>query len=166
MTRSRAQAGFTLVELMVIIAIIGILAVIGVPSFVALMPRMRLNSNVMVLTNEIALARVRAISKSADFRIVFDTVNDRYTIYKYQTTWQSLGSTELAGSNLVRADGFGVAQTLIVSPSGQVNVPLNSQAEIEVRTPSGDRRKRLLVEPTGRVAVDRWDPNASAWVRE
>ena len=165
MTRLREQAGFTLVELMIAVAIIGIMAAIGIPSFIGIMPRIRLNNNAMVLSNSIALARVRAISKSTDFRIEFDLANDSYTPSKFQAgAWQSLGVTSLAGTDLVSAAGFNVAQTLIAMGNGQVNVPLNSQAVIELRTPDGSHRKQIVVEPTGRMSVRRW--SGGSWVQE
>jgi prepilin-type N-terminal cleavage/methylation domain-containing protein len=165
MNRVSSQAGFSLTELMIAVAIIGIMAAIGIPSFKGIMPRIRLNTNVMVLSNEIALARVRAISKSTDLRIVFDTVDESYTISKFQAgAWQSLGVSNLSGSDLTSASGFNVAQTLIAMGNGQVNVPLNSQAVIEVRTPDGANRKQIVVEPTGRMFVQKWD--GSAWVQE
>jgi len=165
MTRTKRQAGYTLVEVMIVVAIIGIMATIGIPSFIAVMPRIRLNSNVMVLSNEIALARVRAISKSTDFRIVFDPGGESYTLSKFAGgAWQSLGITRLTGSDLFSAGGFSLAQTLIVSGNGQANVPLNSQAVLELRTPDGMNRRQVVIEPSGRVFVSRW--SGGAWVRE
>ena len=165
MTRSRAQAGYTLTELMIVVSIIGIMAAISIPSFIKIMPRFKLNNNVMILSNEIALARVRAISKSTDFRVVFDLADDSYTAYRFTAgAWQSLGATKMSGSDLFSAAGFNVAQTLIASANGQVNVPLNSQAVIEVRTPDGVNRKQIVVEPTGRLFVQRW--SGGSWVQE
>lgn len=165
MTLTRSQAGYTLVELMIAVAIIGIMAAIGIPSFIGIMPRIRLNSNVMVLSNEIALARVRAISKSTDYRIFFNTADETYTTSKFQGgAWVSLGVTKLDGSDLVSAAGFNTAQTLIAMGNGQVNVPLNGQAVIEVRTPNGMNRKQITVEPTGRMFVQRW--SGGAWVQD
>jgi type II secretion system protein H len=173
MTGSRSQAGYTLVELLVVIAILGIMAAIGVPSFRGLLPRIRLNNDAMILANEIALARVRAISKSADVRIVFDDVNDRYAFGKLQgNAWVDLGWTNLKGSDLQPVSGFNTssilpavpAETLVVSGRGAANVPLGAQASIELRTPSGDHRRQILVETTGRTIVRRW--GGGAWSQE
>lgn len=179
MTRSRAQAGFSLVELMVVIAIIGVMAVIAIPSFIAIMPRIKLNGNAMILSNEIALARVRAISKSNDFRIVFDPAGESYTPWKYQGgAWLSLGTTKLNGSDLFSVAGlrgditacgsaagsFITPETLIVCANGQVNIGLNTQAVIELRASDSMYRKQITIEPSGRMFVKRW--SGSGWVQE
>ena len=188
MTGSKAQAGFTLVELLIIVAIIGIMAALGIPAFKGLMPRIKLNNNAMVLSNAIALARVRAISKSSDFRIAFHPsatadASGSYTISKFNGSWPgvSLGATVMSGTFLGLENPapppafFGAAilpstplvpaDTLDFSGNGQVaNIPLGRLAAIEMRTPDGSARRRVVVEPTGRVTTQRWD--SGAWVEE
>ena len=82
---------------MIVVAIISLMAAIGIPSFRGLMPRIKLRNNAMVMSNEVALARVRAISKSYDFRIVFNPAPaNSYTIFRYRTApgraWAPRGS--------------------------------------------------------------------------
>jgi type II secretion system protein H len=173
MSESRAQGGYTLVEVLVVVAIIGIMAAIGVPSLRGLLPRIRLNNDAMILANEIAVARMRAISKSSDVRIVFDDLNDRYAFGKLQgSAWVDLGWTNLTGSDLQPVSGFNTSsivpavppETLVVSGRGAANVPLGTQAAIELRTPAGDHRRQIIVEATGRTIVRRW--SGGAWSQE
>ena len=48
MNAPRGQAGMTLVELMVVLSIVGILGMLAIPSFKNFLPRVRLNSNMML----------------------------------------------------------------------------------------------------------------------
>lgn len=150
----------SLVEVMVVVAIIGIVGTLAIPGFKHLLPRVRLNNQAMVLSNEVALARVRAISQSTDYKIVFSPATERYTIWKFAGSWVSLGETLLSGIDLTSASGFTTPDTLIVTGNGQANVPLGTQAAIELRSPDGTMRKQLLVEPTGRMVVRKWNGTA------
>lgn len=169
------EEGYSMVEMMVVLAIIAAMASIGIPSFKAIVPRVRLNAETMVLSNEIALARTRAIAKSNDARITFHPdgprpaacgENDCYTIDKFEGgAWASLGTTVLRGVDLFSVSGFTPTDTvLLAAGNGQVNVPLNAQAVLELRSPDGLHRKRILVEPTGRMTPQRW--NGSAWIQD
>lgn len=59
--RARAVRGFTLVELMVTIAILGILITLALPSFASLIERMRIEGAVGKLRTDIAYARTEAM---------------------------------------------------------------------------------------------------------
>jgi len=67
------QAGFTLMEVMIAVAIIGILATVAVPNFVGWTPRYKLKSAVMELTSSLQYARMRAIKEDQNCTVTFDT---------------------------------------------------------------------------------------------
>jgi len=59
----RSQSGFTLIELMITIAVLGILAVIAVPTFRALIEKGRLRGAADDVMNLISVARAEAIKR-------------------------------------------------------------------------------------------------------
>ena len=73
--------GFTLVELIFVIAILGILTAIGIPSYMDYLPRYRSNGAIRRLFTELQSAKMKAIADSNDYVVTFDTTNNRYNIY-------------------------------------------------------------------------------------
>jgi prepilin-type N-terminal cleavage/methylation domain-containing protein len=76
----RKESGFTLMELMVTIAIILIMASIAVPTFLSWLPRQRLRTAVTDLAADIQLIKLSAIKENRNWAIVFNTANDIYYV--------------------------------------------------------------------------------------
>jgi prepilin-type N-terminal cleavage/methylation domain-containing protein len=75
---SARRGGFTLVELMVTIIVIGLLAsVVGI-SWESMLPGQKLNTDIRVLSNLIAQTRSEAIARSAEFWMVYNFEQDAY----------------------------------------------------------------------------------------
>jgi type II secretion system protein H len=77
----RPKDGFTLLELMVVVALIGIMAAIAAPSLSKIIPRVKLRSAGQQLTNDLQYARMKGIAGNFKSQIVFDTATNRYTRY-------------------------------------------------------------------------------------
>ena len=78
-TSDPARAGgFTLVELMVVVAIIGLMVTTVSIGFETLLPQERLNTTIRNLTADLMKARSSAISRNLEFRIEYDLDNERY----------------------------------------------------------------------------------------
>jgi type IV fimbrial biogenesis protein FimT len=71
MDRSPQHRGFTLVELMITISIIGILGLLVVPGILNYLPAYRVNSAAKSLATEMNLVRMRAIAHNRVHRVAF-----------------------------------------------------------------------------------------------
>jgi uncharacterized protein (TIGR02596 family) len=89
--RKAARAGFTLVELVIVISIVVALAALSTPSLVEVMRATRLTSAGDNLQNRLSLAQQAALSKSVDVEMRFykyldedAAVNDQEAFHAYQ----------------------------------------------------------------------------------
>ena len=69
MAPRRTVPGFTLIEVMVVVAIVAILAALAVPSFTDMLQRNRLSAASSALQVSLSLARSEAIKRGADARV-------------------------------------------------------------------------------------------------
>jgi len=74
----RSSKGFTLIETMVLVAIIGVLAGLTIPSFASYMARQKVNGATNQLMADIQYARSIAIARRTTFRMEFQA--DSYQI--------------------------------------------------------------------------------------
>ena len=73
--------GFTIVELVVVLAILSIIMAISIPNFSAWLPRNRIKTSVRHIYNDMNLARSRAVKDNTVAVIIFNIPNDTYTIF-------------------------------------------------------------------------------------
>lgn len=72
--RLKNKHGFTLIELMVVIAVIGIMAAIAVPNFLNWLPNMRLKAAARDLYSDIQRIKGEAVKRNTCVSLLFNTV--------------------------------------------------------------------------------------------
>lgn len=75
------ESGFSLFELMIVIAIISILAAIAVPNFIVWRESANLRGSAFNLKSDLELAKMRAIRGGGTVVVKFDLVNSKYEIF-------------------------------------------------------------------------------------
>ncbi|MGD9121667.1 MAG: GspH/FimT family pseudopilin, partial [Desulfobacterales bacterium] len=77
----RNARGFTLMELMVTIAIVAILATIAVPNYIAWLPKRNLRSSAIDVQSAIQLAKMTAIRENTSVSLRFNTGSENYQAF-------------------------------------------------------------------------------------
>ena len=82
------DSGFTLIELIIIITIIGILLAVAVPGFVQWIPKYRVKDAAQDLYSNFQMAKMEAIRRNQNCTVTFETGPDRYQVSLINKTVQ------------------------------------------------------------------------------
>src|SRR5512144_1283130 len=70
------QRGYSVTELLVVIAMIGALSLVAVPSFMSMMNSNRMNTSIRMVASDLRAARGRAVSQGRPTKIALNTGTD------------------------------------------------------------------------------------------
>jgi prepilin-type N-terminal cleavage/methylation domain-containing protein len=76
----KKKSGFTLLELIIVIVILGILTAIGVPNYLSWLPKYRLKSAARDLYSNMQLAKMTAVKSNQDCTVTYSTDPDQYVL--------------------------------------------------------------------------------------
>lgn len=141
--RSRA-GGFTLVELMIVVAIMGILAAIAAPNFRAYMTQNRLNGAARMVMTDLMYARSLAATENINFTVEFS--GNSYSVIRTDT------SEERRVRN-IQDEYFDVIRTTGNDVTFRPNGTVNAGTTVTLTNSRGSRTVTVSFPP-GRVKIN------------
>ena len=81
---NRSESGYSLTELLVVVAIVGVLSLISVPAFINFKNQNTFRSDLRNFTNDLRAARQFAITQTVDVRVELDIAGNSLTSNTYR----------------------------------------------------------------------------------
>ena len=96
------RSGFTLIEMMIAIVIMGIVAGMAVPRFGRLVDRLKMRTGARTITSELRLARSTAIANKNQYGLRFDNAHKTITLFRDDVSPSTY--TFDSGDSVIRVD--------------------------------------------------------------
>ena len=145
----KKQSGFTLIELIIIIAIMSILAGIAIPNFLSYMPKHRLNGAVRQVMGDLMWARMQAVKENNRFRVFF-LDDHQYKILDDDNNNNSEDSGELTNIKNIQREYSDVIFSATANP---IFYPRGNAWGSTVTLTNSVGSKYVKVATTGRVKI-------------
>jgi len=150
------QSGFTLIEMMIVIAIMAIFAAIAVPNFLSYMPKSRLNGAARQIMGDLMAARMKAVSQNNEFKIFFLANGHEYMILDDDNNNGTDDGGEWTETKDIQNEYHDVTisfeDDLIKNPIFSPKGTASNRKNIKLTNSSGSKYIKIAI--TGRVKID------------
>ena len=138
----RNVSGFTLIELMITIAVFSILAAVAIPNFIGWLPKRQLQSSAVDVQVAVNLSKMTAIRENTDVVLTFDPVNNSYEAFVDNNEDGDQDAGEPTIRNKKMSSGINLHSTTIIDPDEGADVLIFNGRGLTKKNVSGDIKLR------------------------
>ena len=150
------QSGFTLIEMIIVVAILSICAGIAIPTYLDWLPKSRLNGAARQVMGDLMLARMQAVTQNNEFRVFFFDNKHEYQILDDDNDDGNIDIDEWTQTKDIQSEYSDVTisfeDDLIMNPIFSPKGTASNQKTIKLTNSSGS--KYIKIALTGRVKID------------
>ena len=151
MLRKR-ESGFTLMEMMIVVAVLAIMAAIAIPNFMSLLPGMRLNGAARQVMGDLMAARMKAVKENNRFRVFFNSPGtNQYQILDDDNNNNSADTGEAITAKNIQDNYHDVTFSSSTNP---IFYPRGTAYGTTVTVTNSTGSKDVKVAITGRVKIE------------
>jgi type IV fimbrial biogenesis protein FimT len=146
-----SKTGFTMIELMIVIAVLVVLLTIAAPTFRSFMAQSRLNGAAREVASDLMAARMQAIKENNRFKVSF--INDhQYTILDDDNNNGTADSGEATQTKDIQNVFQDVTMTYNNNPIFSPNGTASNLATVTLSNSRGSKYVKVAI--TGRIKTD------------
>jgi len=149
---SRNHDGFTLMELILVVAVMGIMAAIAIPAFMGFLPGMRLNGAARQVMSDLMDARMEAVKNNNAFKIFFLNDHEYKILNDVNNNGADDGGAETSKTVDIQDNYEDVTLSDTGDPVFSAKGTATSLSTITVQNASGS--KSVSVSIAGRVKIN------------
>jgi len=144
-------AGFTLMEMLVVIAVLAVMAAIAIPSFMSLLPGMRLNGAARQVMTDLLDARMNAVKNNNEFKVFFGSPSaNQYQILDDDDDDGNADTGEAITTRNIQTEYPDVTLSATANPVFQ---PRGNASGTTITLTNSSGSKVVSVASTGRVKI-------------
>jgi len=157
---SSNSRGFSLIELLMVVGIMGVLAVIAVPMSGNTIRYLKLSGDAREISNATAVAKMRAAAKFTQSRLFIDTVAKTFYIQTFtrttSTACPTLGAwcTESAATSLSNTVSFGYGPVATPPPNTQTSIDQSPPCQNTASPPVDIANSHCVIFNSRGIPVD------------